>query len=62
MRTSGWWLGVFSHSGTASGRGVVGEDVQEVDEGVGEGVLEEVGVDTTKESWAGDAAAAGGRL
>ena len=62
MRTSGWWLGVTSHSGTVSGRGVVGEDVKEVDVGVGEGVLEEVGVDTTKESWAGDAAVAGGRL
>ena len=60
MRTSGWWLGVSSHSGTASGRGLAGDDVKEVDVGVGEDVLEEVGVGNTKESWTGDAA--GGRL
>ena len=68
MVTSGWGLGVTSHSDTVSDREVVGDDVKEV-VGVGEGVLEEVagvgkgvleevaGVDTTRKSWAGGAAA-----
>ena len=60
MWTSGWWPGVTLHSDTVPDRGVVGDDVKEV-VGVGEGVLEEVGVDTTRKSWAGDVAAAGER-
>ena len=57
MVTSGWGLGVTSHSDTVSDREVVGDDVKEV-VGVGEGALEEVaGVDTTRKSWAGGAAA-----
>ena len=60
VRASGWWLGGSSHSSTASGRGLAGDDVKEVDVGAGEDALEEVGVGTNKGSWAGGAA--GGRL